>query len=281
MNSDEAKRNMEIEENQSTIVPNKTKLDYTIFNVGQKIKDEKISEIFIQKDDYIIYCVENQPAILKYQNNDNVDITNEQTLRFRSKKVELDLLKKKVCPSEDYNSIIANSFSLCLEGKKEGVLMLDDLISELHKEFNNQVEGRIFYYSVPIIISLSFLIASLVLKHLQTDIFSAYLLYINCLFFGSLGTALSLMLAAQNKKLDISLGKKNIVFISLGRIFIGAASSIIIIIFVKSNVALGFLESANQSSNYYFYLLSVMAGFFERFIPDIFSSIRKSSARES
>jgi hypothetical protein len=283
MSYGEAYSNYEIEKAQQeerNLSGFKKEEDYTRYCVGQVIKNEKISEIYAQKKNYIVYRVEGQPEFIKFQNNESIETTNEQLLKFRNKKVKLDLLKRKVSPSADYNSIIANSFALCLEGEKQGVENMDEVISDLEKEFRNQVHGRIVYLSIPFIVSLSLLGFSFYLKNYPPTIFSSYLLYVNCLFFGSLGTALSLMLAVQNTKLDISLGKMNIIFLSLSRLFIGAVSSVIIVIFIKSNVLFGFFNLEDRSSNYYYYILAVMAGFFERFIPDTFSNIKKEVPKE-
>lgn len=94
--------------------------------------------------------------------------------------------------------------------------------------------------------------------------------------FGATGGFMTLVYGLNNIDFYYDDSKFSYILTSLSRVVISMLSGMVLFIMIKSNIALGFLESVSDKNPFVYLVFATLAGFSEAFVPNILLGLEKS-----
>lgn len=244
------------------------KLPYSNYNVGEYFDGEIIGQIFSSHKDFLIYREEDACNVSVYYPDENIEYS--KNLSKISHKTAV--LKGCVCNKlehKKYNSRIAVMYREALRGNSETAEAIIDAILKDAPIFKRNL-ARIFY----LISCFSVVLFMIILSVLQDTIFQFdYLIpYLKIMLYGSLGGIISVTISIKKLNLDFDFYNWSQLIYGAFRIILAIISAIIAYVLIKSDLIFSKLDSTNI---YLYYVLAVMAGFSETWIPNTLKKLQK------
>lgn len=241
----------------------------------------EISEILYRAEGkYVIYICKDYQGIC-------YDGTEDTLKNISSISKELAKIQMITHGKKDYSFLTAQlqiAISTAADGNiKEAIDILDKLETNIIKIEENS--GRIRYIcgALLIIIIQTVIIVLFSLINYSTKI--RFWNDNNVLFYmallGSIGGFLSIIRRIKSIEIDSSNGNFLNYFNGILRMFISIICGVVTYFLIKSNIVLGIVnDSKNANSAYLTYVLTIISGFSENFIPNIFNKIELGTTQK-
>lgn len=240
---------------------------------GDKIEHGwTIKKIYCASKDYLIFTTENGLRAKYKENKPELNSNFKQILGLYS---EISALQTgSFQKNESLNLRIARTISYAFDGDIEkSDTILRDIKKELIKlRHIKSVTNYIFTCLIAFILNV--LAAIICFYKLYPPLLKlSEIIYVSS--FGSLGALLSVLISIRKLKMDIESPLYiNIVWGGV-RILIGMAASIIAYVLIRADLILGTINSSDN--NFLIYSLCTLAGFSEKYIPNILKGIPKKN----
>lgn len=232
----------------------------------------------MQTQDFVVYRTLNGITI-----EIDDDCTNRDEYMTRHAQISFILAKiysylpENLTGSEPINRQIARGIGINALGEhEEAKNILEDALSRVTTL--KKVKSKLAYTEGAL--SLVVLIALVNISFYILNCSDTLQLFAHIVFCGSLGGILSIMIGYNDLNIDMDADNKTNQFIGISRIFIASIASLFAYFAIKSGVAFSFLE--NTESNNGIYLVAMISGFVEMFIPNMMNNIiAKNEQKES
>lgn len=243
--------------------------DFNKYHDGDECHGRTIKHVICQNTNNIVFFCENE-SIAYFHN----ELAKGVSIRDITD-IYRDLIAKIPVDAPDkYTKIVKKSigsslFNALNSNNKKEIKISFKRSKRLVKNLHNSYQVKLYFISSGIF--YTFMITILFLFHIYPESFSKD--FILCGVLGSVGTIFSLLQRNQNINICLFSPKRVIFLESFVRSISGFIGGLIIYIIIKSNLVLGLI----QGNEYAMYTLSLISGFSERFIPEIFSKIQESN----
>ena len=258
-----------------------------------------IEEIYSLEPDYVIYRTGNR--IICFINEDHIENPDRKKLHKNYNKVQKELAKirSKLPPQieeiEAINILIAKGIRLALDGEKNTAKEVLNIADQRLDKFRNKYNART-YLSGSFLGLISFLIAipSLVIfPILWPDSFKDFFLllgipreFLVVIIFGGLGGFLSVAYrmgtGGLSKEKDPD---SNFRILGAARIYIAVISSLVIYSAFKGEIVNGvsllLKDNLGETVGAKIAFISALAGFVERFVPDLLTRSAQQNEENS
>lgn len=246
---------------------NKPKSNFSDYIIGDiSVTGTTIAEIVGSNPNLIVFLNDKNGIQWNIRDKNDIhvyDINHKLSLLHNAISIELPditrLRLKRVLAKAVYNAFCTK--------EKEKALAYFDSIEKLIKRAKTPEESKIYFICWSIFYSL---IISVIIYLIFKLVYANDALL--CSIAGSIGSAISIII--RNDKLNLNLLSKNI-YLHLQviiKVFLGAFSGILLYLASSSNLAFGIFKG-NISI---LFTLSLMAGFSERFVPEIMNKLESN-----
>jgi len=242
--------------------------------------NNKIKKIFVKRDEYVIYeiatnMLSESLKIYIMTKEEEEDDPAGLLDNFNKIKIELNEVKAilyKAKRENAFKQIISSAIAHGMEGEREqAIQQLIDIKNRINTEYNEEFISKVLYIGTSFVISLFFIIISILVYTNTLGISSKYnllkeLIYIST--FGIFGGLISISLKLKSIELEKEINQFYFIFYGIERMFIAIIGSIFIYFIIKSGLAFDFIN--NLSNPLYAYaVIAVLSGFSETLIPDV------------
>ena len=240
--------------------------------LGAKVSHGEITKIYTSSPEFAIYETNNSGNVAYYLADDS------KTLNISDLKpliIEIDSLTETIEEKKKYAQRKSAALVECFFDRPEsGKKVLESLISRIKKD--RRFKSKLTYLTTAIsFVIVNILIAILINMVIKDELHPMFVYFFTLATFGSFGGLISIMFKNVKVDMDIKGSRKIQILDSCSRIFIAMISSLVIFVFIKANIILGILNDLNNP--YVIYAFAVIAGFSEKFIPDV---INRSAENE-
>jgi hypothetical protein len=233
----------------------------------------KIEEIFYAHRDYLLYRAEGKNVVgfMGHLDADQLDsLSKIRPVLSRIYAVLVSGAERK-----RFLDRIATAMNECFLG--DGVTEINILENVEKSALNYQlVMGRLLYIAGCACLVLAD-IGCVVIRKAYSYTFNEPIKdlaqFVIIATFGSFGGLISVAIKMRELDIDLGSGRAIHVFTGFSRIFISMISAIILFGLIRGNLLVGFVNELPDLR--VVYGLSVLAGFSEKFIPDVLRSIEK------
>ena len=246
------------------------KIPYSDYNVDDYFDGDVIGQIFSAHKNFLIYREKGSYTVSVYYNDEIPEY--KRNLSKLSHKIAL--LKGCVCNKQEhnkYNTRIALAYREALHSNIETAMSIFDGILKDAPAFKKNL-ARVFY----LVSCFSVVLLTATISILQDTLFQLdYLIpYLKIMLYGSLGGFISVTISIRTLDLDFNFYNWSQLIYGAFRIVIAIISAIISFLLVKSDIIFTNLDSENM---YLYYVIAVMAGFSETWIPNTLKKMDKDN----
>lgn len=258
-------------------------MNFDTYEIGTKNKNGKeISKIYYKVEGkYIIYATKNESMIF-FDGSEEIQ-KNISSISKQLAKIEIITNDKK--DNGFVNTQLIYAISTAAEGN---ITAAKEILNELEINIINMQknDGRVQYLlgsiSAIIFLVVIMIIGALVNHFMNIKIISQNdnLIYMSIL--GGLGGFLSVIRRITSIDIDSNYGFCNNFISGMSRIIISIICGICTFYLIKSNIFLGILNNIDKdTSSYATYLLGIVSGFSENFVPNLFNKIETETINKS
>ena len=258
---------------------------------GQDDQGRQIKEIFCQTDEFVFYSIAEGDSE-KFGQNISFDTGDENKDRSRGRELSINLNKVKplfnkykvmwcddLYRKREYFKKSATALSTALNGQvEEAVEMFNAFILEAQVERDSELKKRLAFTLVGMVWVILCTVIALIVYFNRFDIVGAghksLLEALFCILFSSYGAYISISIKVGLKKIDALVDHKQFFLYAAERMMVANIGGLFVYTALKSEFVFGF--AAGES--YFIYvalLLSILAGFSERFAPDMLSKLNE------
>ncbi len=235
----------------------------------------KITRIYKFTDNYILYETDRQGDIC-YEVADGIDTKCIKPIRSLVIKIQSILTTRK--ERRRFSTKISMAYTDCFDDEADRGKKLLENLYETIKNYR-KLKSKICYMVCSLLLVIfNILICTLVNTIWYHSINHHLSLLITIATFGSLGGFISIVSKIPDMQLDIEGSNFLQVMDSFSRVFLSMISSLIIFVFIKTDLILGTLNDLDN--NNVFYAFAVVSGFSEKFIPNIIKGIDKKNQKK-
>lgn len=244
------------------------------FKKGQIVSLGKITKIYTRSSKFVIYETNDSGNVAYYLNDDT---KTEHISELKPLIIEIDSLTQTIREKKKYAQRKSAALVECFYDRPEAAKkVLKSLIVGI-KEDRTLKSRLIYVVSALIFVILNLFIALIINTSLKSKLHEQFILFFTIATFGSLGGLISILIKNVKLNLDIQGNKTIQIIDSCSRIFLSMISSIIIYVFIKSNIILGIVNDLNNI--YVIYSFAIIAGFSETFIPELINKTEESNLK--
>ncbi len=247
----------------------------------EPICGNKIKELVIKSDTFIVYLDEND-GIYWATDGHEENISDYGLVMNRVR--ELESLNERILKGKElntYNYLVAEEIARLFDDSKpdNAITVLNEAERKIKIYGNNKnrllyiISSLSFTLTISLFIFLIFAFRNSIITNLNR---SAYEIIITSLF-GGLGAFISVFFRSNNYEPDISLGRSVHILDGVLRNFYGCIAGLFIILGIKSNIIMGFLNK-NQESLILFCFIALVAGASESLIPSLIKQVEGKSS---
>lgn len=247
-----------------------TKLDCNTIIIGKPDPlNRMVTKVYYSDKEYAIYNISNSKAlchITEDVKNDASDIA-----------CEVDEINRKLsCEKiQEYKYRFAKAYRECFEGKLDNA---KKILKSIEESFIEEKKNLLYFKYTYIITACIVLIINFAVSVFILDFNLKLTETIKDLFyvatFGSLGGLISISITVKNFNFNLFTNFYLYFIDALYRIIVSMASAIAIYYIIKGNVVLGFIQDIEYTSEIVL-IFSIISGFSEHFIPNLFGIIEK------
>lgn len=243
---------------------------------GIDTNGNKIVEIYIKADEYVIYEIQTKTSSnsLKVYIHTKEEENEEPIIRYGQVRANFNKFKGllyKVNDDVSYKGRVAHilSHAIATNQIKEANNQFEDLFTEINTEYLNQFKRRLYYL-------ITILIITILLIGVSGCIYGFALLeglvqLKNIIFMataGSIGGFISVSRRLKKTVFEKGVAMNHYIIYGIERVFISMFGAAIIYFAIYGNVIFGFVKEMDNPT-VGFILFSFVAGFSETLIPNL------------
>jgi hypothetical protein len=245
------------------------------FIKGADVPNGKITNIYFINKNYRIYETDNLGNTM-FITNDEINLN--LTKNFKPLSIEFDSLLTSTNDRKKFALKKAMALADYFNGDIEsGTKIMSDLIISI-KRYKKLKSKLTYLLSAITFVIINMTIALLINTIWKENIDNNVIKLFTIMTFGSLGGSISIFNKISNFELDIDASFSLQVVEAVSRIFLSMISSLIIYIFISSDLILGIFN--NFENPYILYTFSIISGFSENFIPSLIMKVKKESIEQ-
>lgn len=246
---------------------------FSDYNEGDTIRGMVILDIFFSDENYIIFAEKDSPEGVRYFFT--AEKCGEELRKIQAELSKLIAGLAITGEKGKYQYNIASVYAICFNGDPDGA---KDLIKVIFEQSNlndrTRTMGKINYLAYCLGIALVGIVVCICLQYNLNPTYAAALLYTKIAVLGSIGGFISIAIKVSRADMNFDKNTTLQILSAISREFIGIFSALAIYLFIRSNLVIGVLSSANPAV---FYAFAILAGFSETFVPDFFNVVEKKT----
>ena len=238
---------------------------------------EKISRIYFQSADYVIYRSRSTIYVDIDDDSEDLERLHDANMRIASVLARVySFLPGNLNWIEPINKQIARAVALNLSGATPQARdMLGDV--ELRVRRLKVISGRLQYTVSSLLTAATITLANFWLNSPAASGGAVGVSHTQIATCGALGGFLSVVLGFRVIEIDCDANWFLNCLIGSSRILVAMVAAVFAYFVVKSGIALQPLAEAN--SPYGFYTVAILAGFSERFVPNIMDNLTRAGSQ--